>query len=113
MQPVWSAFNAGHIQLISSELSLLETLVHPIRFNDSKLIDSYMNLLTDSALNLVPIEISTLTKAAELRASLNLKTPDAIRAAAAINSGCDYLIANDGAFRRLTSIDVIILSDLL
>ncbi|MBK9527482.1 MAG: PIN domain-containing protein [Acidobacteria bacterium] len=54
-----------------------------------------------------------LRAAAELRAKHNLKTPDAIHAATAITSGCQHLIANDNGFRRITTIDVIILDDLI
>lgn len=112
LQPIWTAFAAGEIQVVTSEISLLETLVHPIRDNNSKLADTYNELLTESEVFLIPISTEILRAAAELRANHNLKTPDAIHAATAVASGCQHLIANDSGFRRLTSIDVIILDDL-
>jgi len=84
-----------------------------MRDRDSKLADTYNELLTESEVFLVPISTAILRTAAELRANLNLKTPDAIHAATAITSGCQHIIANDSGFRRVTSIDVIILDDLI
>ena len=113
LQPIWTAFTAGEVQIVTSEISLLETLVHPIRNNDSALAASYDELLTGSEVLLIPISTEILRAAAELRANHNLKTPDAIHAATAITSGCHHLIANDNGFSRLTSIDVVILDDLI
>lgn len=113
LQPFWDAFESHEIEIVTSEMSLLETLVHPIRNNDIQLADSYNELLTNGSVDLVSITSSILRTAAELRATLNFKTPDAIHAATALNSGCDHLIANDTAFRRLSNINLVILSDLL
>lgn len=88
-------------------------MVQPIRNNDLRLVDTYNELLTNGEVSLIAITSLTLRTAAELRAHHNLKTPDAIHAATAISSGCDYLIANDNTFRRLDGLEVIILSDLL
>lgn len=113
LQPIWAAFEAGEVQIVTSEISLLETLVQPIRDNNSKLADTYNELLTGSEIFLVPVSTEILRAAAKLRANHNLKTPDAIHAATAIASNCDYLVANDNGFRRLTDINVIILADLV
>lgn len=113
MEPVWKALADGDISVVTSELSLLETLVRPIRNSDAKLIDSYTELLTSGEVSLIPISISILREAAELRANQNFKTPDAIHAATALASGCDRLLANDNTFRRLQNVEVTVISDLL
>ncbi len=51
--------------------------------------------------------------AAQLRATSGLKTPDAIHAATALEHGCTLFVTNDPAFRRLTTVPVVILGDLL
>ena len=112
LQPIWKALGAGELQVVTSEISLLETLVHPIRYDNSELADSYNELLTGGEVYLVPITASVLRTAAEFRAHQNFKTPDAIHCATALLSGCEFLIANDTGFRRLKNIEVIILSDL-
>jgi predicted nucleic acid-binding protein len=109
----WTDLDTGKIRVVTSELTLLEVLVQPIRLGREDLIEAYDSLLIDSDLQLVPIDSAVLRKAAELRAHLNLKTPDSIHAATALRAGCDHLVSNDGGLRRLNSIEVTILSDLI
>lgn len=113
LQQVWGPLDEGAIKVTTSELSLLETLVVPLRNQDAALVEDYEKLLTGFKVESLPITDTVLRYAAELRANHNLKTPDAIHAATAITSGCQHLIANDNGFRRLTNIDVIILDDLI
>lgn len=113
LKPLWDSLKKGEIEVVTSELSVLETLVVPIRNEDADLTAGYETLLTASHVELIPITVPILRTAAKLRAEQNLKTPDAIHAATASLSNCDYLISNDNAFRRLTGIDVTILSDLI
>jgi len=113
LRPLWTKFQAREIELISSELILLEVLVLPLRNNNESLVSAYEQLLLNSAMKLVPINQSTLRQAANLRGSLNLKTPDAIHAATAISVNCDLLITNDKGFSRLSHLPVLILREVL
>jgi len=112
LNDLWLARRTGEIDLVTSELTLLETLVRPLRDNDSELRLAYERLLTGSDFELVPISSSILRIGAKHRATHNLKTPDAIHAATASVSECSHFVTNDPAFRRLENIEVIILSDL-
>lgn len=113
LQPLWALLENGEIEVVTSELSVLETLVLPLRNQNADLITGYETLLTASKVELMSITVSILRTAALLRATQNFKTPDAIHAATATLSNCDYLVSNDTGFRRLTTIDVIVLSDLI
>jgi len=113
LAPLWQLAKLRQVKIVTSELTILETLVLPIRRDDEELIATYDDLFTNSATRLFPISKEILREAAHLRATLNFKTPDAIHAATAITSSCDHLVANDNGFRRLTNIDVIILDDLV
>lgn len=113
MQPVWAALQNGEIQIITSELTLLEVLVAPIKQNDSSLAADYENLLTRTEINSSAVTAEVLRRAAELRARHNFKTPDAIHAATAQINNCDLLIANDSAFERVSGLRVVILKDLI
>jgi predicted nucleic acid-binding protein len=113
MLPLWQAMKAGRIEVASSSLTLLETLVIPIKQNDSILIGAYEGLLTNSEMHLIPITTDILRKAAQLRARFNLKTPDAIHAATALSEGCVQFITNDGGFRRVAGLNVVVLKDLI
>jgi predicted nucleic acid-binding protein len=62
---------------------------------------------------LVPITQTVLELAARLRATINLKTPDATHAATALDGGCDHFVTNDPTFKRVPSLPVRVLSDLI
>ncbi|MGL5876051.1 MAG: type II toxin-antitoxin system VapC family toxin [Xenococcaceae cyanobacterium] len=113
LEPLWLKFQAQEIELISSELILMEVLVLPLRSNNQSLVSDYEQLLLNSAMQLIPIDRAILRQAANLRASNNLKTPDAIHAATAISVNCDLFITNDKGFRNLSNLPYVILSEIL
>ena len=113
LQPLWLKFQAKEIQLVSSELILMETLVLPLINEDSLLINAYGELLVSEPMQLIPISQSILKQAANLRATNSLKTPDAIHAATALSVNCDLFITNDKGFRNLSNLPVVILSEVL
>lgn len=113
LEPLWNDLAAGQIIVISSELILLETLVVPLRNNDSDLIAAYESILTQSDLDLFPITAQILRDAAHLRATTKLKTPDAIHAATALSTQCSLFITNDFAFQRIANLPVVVLDEVL
>jgi predicted nucleic acid-binding protein len=56
---------------------------------------------------------TVLREAPLLRATTNLKTPDALHLATARLAGCALFVTNDGGFRSAGNIPVVILDDLL
>ncbi len=111
--PLWNALKEGEIEVFTSQLTLLETLVQPIRQNNLSLVSAYESLLTKTDIKLEPINLDILRHAADLRAAQNLKTPDAVHASTAIASNCAYFLTNDDGFKRLSNFNVVILSDLI
>jgi predicted nucleic acid-binding protein len=104
---VWSAANAGQIQIACSELVLVEALVKPVREGDSLSEQLYRELLTCSGeISLLPITREVLERTILVRAQHGLRTPDAIHAATAIETGCTLLLSNDPAFQRLPDLRV-------
>ena len=110
---LWQSLKANEIEVFTSELTLLETLVQPIKQNNQSLISAYESLLTKTDVKLEPISLDILRRAADLRAAQNLKTPDAVHASTAIASNCSYFVTNDDGFKRLSNFNVVILSDLI
>lgn len=114
LQTVWQAAQSASIEIISSELTLLETLVKPIYSGDSQLERIFRELLLYSReVRLLPISQQILEYAARLRAKISIKTPDAIHAASAITSGCALMLTNDIAFRKIDHLNVTVLLDLI
>jgi predicted nucleic acid-binding protein len=113
LEPLWLAAQAKSIEVVSSELVLMETLVGPLKRGDSALETAYVQALLGTDVRLLPIKQSTLREAARIRATTKLKTPDAIHAATASEVGCALFITNDAGFRGVVSFPLVILKDLL
>jgi predicted nucleic acid-binding protein len=111
--PLWAALDTSTIEVATSELTLLETLIKPLRDSNQALIDDYEKLLTATSINMQPITASILRGAARIRATTRLKTPDAIHAATALSVGCVQFITNDGDYRKLSSLPVVLLKELI
>ncbi len=107
LQPMWQAAQSGNFLLVGSELLLLETLVKPIQADDKKLEQLFRQLLLTSVeVQLYPINLPILEQAIQLRATLNLKSPDAIHAATALSLGCTLFLTNDKVFNRVPGLTV-------
>jgi predicted nucleic acid-binding protein len=111
--PLWAALDARLIEVVTSELTLLETLVKPLRDGNQVLIDDYEKLLTATNIKMQPITASILQDAAKIRAITNLKTPDAIHAATALSVGSKQFITNDTDYRKLNSLFVVVLKEII
>jgi predicted nucleic acid-binding protein len=112
LQPLWQAARAGTIEVVTSELALLETLVGPLKRGDKALERAYEQALLGTELRLLPVTQPVLREAARLRATTRLTTPDALHAATAQQAGCVLFVTNDTGFRGV-SLPVVILGDLL
>ena len=105
--PFWQAAQHQQFQVISSDLTILETFVKPFKECDAVLEATFRELLTASKeVRLVPITRAILEKAALLRATIGLKPPDAIHAATALIEECAVFITNDMAFERVAGLNV-------
>ena len=88
-------------------------LVHPLRNGNAQLAQQYQNILLNQdnfTTFSVSAEIAKL--AAEVRATSNLRTPDAIQIATAIIKGADFVLTNDISWRNLPHLQVIVLDEI-
>ncbi|MBR8840517.1 MAG: PIN domain-containing protein [Stigonema ocellatum SAG 48.90 = DSM 106950] len=103
----------GNLSAVTSELSLAEVLVKP--FQNQNLIQqqTYKKLISNSqSLSVIPVSRNILIEAARLRASINIKLPDAIHAATAMLTQCSTFITNDQRFQSIPNISVVLLSEI-
>ncbi len=113
LEPMWLKLKTGELRLMTSELTLLETLVMPLKQADIKLVQTYEELLLGTDIQLISISQKILRDAATLRATTNLKTPDAIHATTALSTTCAFFLTNDRAFRNVPNLSAIILDDVI
>jgi predicted nucleic acid-binding protein len=110
-KPLWDALDAGLIEVVTSDLSLLEVLVKSLRDGNVTLVNLYRTVILGTAgLAAHPMTRSVLEAAARIRAQFGLKTPDAIHAASSQATGATLFITNDAGFRRVPGLPVEVLS---
>jgi predicted nucleic acid-binding protein len=95
-----------------STVSLAEVLVRPLRNGHDELAERYRQILTRGRnLTLHPVNAQVAERAASLRAQFNLETPDAMIAATALQAGCTHLLTNDGKYRAIPDIEVLVIRE--
>lgn len=113
LDPFFEAVKEGQIQLVTSTVTLLEVLVHPLKNKDESLAHKYNDiLLTSPNIETIPVTPAIAQVAAELRATNNLRTPDAILLATALNHNAEAFLTNDRDIGQIDSLKVIKVRDL-
>jgi predicted nucleic acid-binding protein len=111
--PFFQAMDQGDISVVTSTITLLEVLVHPLRHANHDLAERYKTtLLAAKGLDIINLSPLISEKAAELRARYNLSTPDAIQIATSLESGAEFFLTNDFALAKVSEIKVIAVSKL-
>lgn len=114
LDPFFEAVKQGNIQLVTLTVTLLEVLVQPLKRNDESLAQKYNDILLSSPhIATIPVTPATAQVAAELRATSNLKTPDAIHLATAINYHASAFLTNDRDFGQVSTLEVLKVRDLV
>lgn len=104
----------GEIIAVTSELTVAEVLVKPMRDGNAKLEEAYRRfLLPTESLRSSTVSREILEAAAGIRATSALKLPDAIHWATAMIEHCDSFLTNDDGFKSVAGVRVVMLSDLL
>ena len=107
------AVNSGQCCAVSSEISLLEILVQPLRLGLNNVVNDYKNLLDNFPhLTWCSVTREVALQAATLRAKYKLRTPDALIIATGITQGATLMITNDTQWKQISEIQIICLRDL-
>ncbi len=93
-----------------SDLTRLECRVGVLKRRDVTALKVFDGFFARSDVELVPLTAAVFDRAAQLRVDLNLKTPDALHLAAAIEAGCDLFLSNDYRLSKCKDITVEVLA---
>ena len=108
----WQAVQAKAVRVATSELTVMESLVGPLKRSDSALLTKFEQFFRAPDLQLVPIDRDILRAAARLRAAASkLRTPDAIHAATAQVLSVSLFVTNDPDFRLVSNLPLVLLDD--
>lgn len=107
--PYFERAESGEIELFTSPISYMEVLIPVIKKQDIDLEGKY-NYLFKTFLNVIGIDLEIGRIGAEIRAKYNIKAPDALQIACAINSECKKFITADKELDKIKKIEIVILS---
>ncbi|MDX2075718.1 MAG: type II toxin-antitoxin system VapC family toxin [bacterium] len=110
---IFQIIEANGIKITTSAITLTETLMKPMKVGDLQVENNYRELLTrHKTIQLFSVTPNIAENAARLRARYNLRTPDALHIATAIESKSDAFLTNDLALKRIVEVRVLILDEL-
>jgi predicted nucleic acid-binding protein len=113
MDAIFEIVNTKPIEVITSVVTLAETLTKPLKTGDKTVEQAYRTLLQQTQnIALIPITAQIAERTADLRSRYNLRTPDALHIAAALDFGCGAFVTNDFALQRVKELPILILDDL-
>jgi len=113
IKPFFEAAERNEFRIVTSYVTLIEVLVHPLREGRPELAREYRNILLQSpVLSAIPLDEGIAEEAAGLRARHNIRTPDAIQLATAIRGGASWFLTNDAELANLPEIPVLVLKQL-
>ena len=95
--------------ILTSQLSRLECRTKPLRAGDTPLLALYDSFFAGIEVEVVALSTAVVDKATELRALLNVKTPDALHLATAVLSGAKSFLTGDKALARCKVIPIEVL----
>jgi predicted nucleic acid-binding protein len=106
--PIFSAADAGDIQIVISAITVAEILAGPITRGNDVLVARYREELTTSPnWSVYPVDAPLAEDAARLKARYKLRLPDAIQIATALRARADRFVTHDRRLKRIRELAVI------
>lgn len=114
LEPIFNESSSKKIRMITSNISVSETLVKPFQDKNSSLVESYIKLFEYlENLTISDIDFSSSIEAARLRAAYKFKLLDSYQLSLAIGEKCKHFLTNDKQLKNCKEIKVLILKDFI
>jgi predicted nucleic acid-binding protein len=95
--------------LVTSRLTRLECRAKPLRAGDAATLTQFDVFFAGVEMVLADVSQAVIERATDLRAKYNLKTPDALHYATAVEIGATVFLTGDRGFARCTEVPVEVL----
>jgi len=113
VREVFQRIGNGDVAARTSVVTLSEALVRPLAVGDIPLQNEYRELLLRSEhVDTKAVDEVAAERAAELRARYQLRLPDALQLAVALEEGCQAFLTNDRRLQRVSELRVLVLDEL-
>jgi predicted nucleic acid-binding protein len=119
LNPIWgprlltriSSLRDGGSRIAVGDLARTECLAQPFLKGNAAVIADFKAFFSSAAVDVLPLTVKVCERAARIRAAsvFQLKVPDCLHLATAIEHNCDLFLTNDAALRRCTDITVEVL----
>ncbi len=107
---VFDLMETRTVQSVTSIVTLIEVLTQPLAKGVQELSARYEQYLRfGPSLTLRSLDPDLALRAAQVRARYQIRTPDAIQLATAIEFGARVFLTNDDRLRKVTEIEIIVL----
>jgi predicted nucleic acid-binding protein len=98
------------VEGVTSIITLIETCVYPQRQGRQDLVEAYERALLHSRqVRMSPVDTNLARRSVVLRAQYNIRVPDALQIAAAVEGGATAFVTNDQSLAKVKEIQVILL----
>ena len=104
-RPLFERQSAGGIQFAVTTITVAEVLTGPFKAGEEALAKRYRAVM--ESWQIVSLTVDIAESAARFRASLGLRTADAIQVASAIAINADALVTHDRDFSRVKTLTVL------
>lgn len=112
VEAFFTAVQNGEIGCVTSTLTIAEVLVHPFRRGRMDLVSDYQEVLNASPdIKAFAVTSDIAEAAAKLRASFDLRTPDAIQIATALVSQASLFLTNDKKLTKVPGLKALTVAD--
>lgn len=113
VQGIFQRFASQQVQAVTSPVTLAECLIVPVRLGQLQRQQDFIEFLTNTEeIYFMPINAEVGKRSAEMRSRYNLKLPDALQMATALEAGCDAFLTNDVALKRVAELKVLTIAEL-
>ena len=111
--PLFAFNDQAEFAFVASTITLLEVLVQPLREGQTDVARQYRDVLINApGIEILDMNTKIAEAAAQLRATYNLKTPDAIQLATALEAEADYFLTNDSKLKVVNELAVVLVNEL-
>lgn len=108
---VLRAVEAGTIAAVTSELTLAEVLVKPLKLGRGDLVDRFLAAIGEGPIAVHPLSRAILLRSAEIRAVHGGRLADALHVATAIEAGCEPFVSEDRGIRPPPGLSLVPVAD--
>lgn len=110
VEELFAAISGGTCTAVTSTITLVEVMTLPRKLGREDLAYTYKMLIANFPnLQVIPIDADIADKAATLRASFGLKTPDALQIATGLATGASDFVTFDRDFYKIASTQINVL----